>query len=334
MIIEEIINQRYMGIKNEKGVYVTPAFPKLVYVLDDFNSLNGGEYDYLLRCFYHEAYPSANAPENRYLADVVRVVKDYEFDYYLNAGRRICLNDEWYEMEEGSLMVRRPGDRVSGYGAFGCFMLTLDFSGTKKEKLYDRNRTQTMQPLCHDELLEMLPVHFKPRRMEECVGMLRQIALMAPFGMSDSMETKLLAMEFLHTIAADAYHARVQQTMHSDRLARVCVYMQQHCHLPLTLTDLASYVNLEKSYLTRLFRKELGMTPMLYLSQVRMENACLLLAETNESIKEIAYRCGYQTPAYFHACFKKAFHETPGEYRLQCRNGKKRARLRVNSVLE
>lgn len=43
MIIEEIINQRYMGIKNEKGVYITPAFPKLVYVLDEFNSLNGGE---------------------------------------------------------------------------------------------------------------------------------------------------------------------------------------------------------------------------------------------------------------------------------------------------
>ena len=61
MIIEEIINQRYMGIKNEKGVYVTPAFPKLVYVLDDFNSLNGGEYDYLTRlaikCSSKRLYP-------------------------------------------------------------------------------------------------------------------------------------------------------------------------------------------------------------------------------------------------------------------------------------
>ena len=45
MIIEEILKQRLQGIKNEKGVYVTPAFPKLIYVLDENNSLQGGKYD-------------------------------------------------------------------------------------------------------------------------------------------------------------------------------------------------------------------------------------------------------------------------------------------------
>jgi len=49
MIIEEVLKQRYKGIKNEKGVYVTPAFPKLVYVLDEHNCLKGGEYDYLTK---------------------------------------------------------------------------------------------------------------------------------------------------------------------------------------------------------------------------------------------------------------------------------------------
>ena len=47
MVFEEILNQRLLGIKNEKGVYVTPAFPKLVYVLDENNCLKGGKYDYL-----------------------------------------------------------------------------------------------------------------------------------------------------------------------------------------------------------------------------------------------------------------------------------------------
>ena len=46
-IIEEILKQRLQGIKNEVGVYVTPAFPKLVYVLDENNCLKGGKYDYL-----------------------------------------------------------------------------------------------------------------------------------------------------------------------------------------------------------------------------------------------------------------------------------------------
>ena len=60
-IIQEILEQRMEGIKNEKGVYITPAFPKLVYVLDECNCLKGGEYDYLtelaVRCSAKRMYP-------------------------------------------------------------------------------------------------------------------------------------------------------------------------------------------------------------------------------------------------------------------------------------
>lgn len=61
MIIEEILKQRIQGIKNEKGVYITPAFPKLVYVLDEFNNLSGGKYDYItelaVQCSAKRLYP-------------------------------------------------------------------------------------------------------------------------------------------------------------------------------------------------------------------------------------------------------------------------------------
>lgn len=61
MIIEEILTQRLEGIKNEAVVYVTPAFPKLVYVLDEHNCLKGGKYDYLtklaVKCSAKRMYP-------------------------------------------------------------------------------------------------------------------------------------------------------------------------------------------------------------------------------------------------------------------------------------
>lgn len=61
MIIEEILRQRLEGIKNEKGVYITPAFPKLVYVLDECNCLKGGKYDYItklaVKCSAKRMYP-------------------------------------------------------------------------------------------------------------------------------------------------------------------------------------------------------------------------------------------------------------------------------------
>ena len=60
-IIEEILRQRLQGTKNEQGVYVTPAFPKLIYVLDENNCLKGGKYDYVTRlaarCSAKRMYP-------------------------------------------------------------------------------------------------------------------------------------------------------------------------------------------------------------------------------------------------------------------------------------
>ena len=61
LIIEEILKQRIQGIKNEAGVYITPAFPKLIYVLDEHNCLKGGKYDYLTKlaveCSSKRMYP-------------------------------------------------------------------------------------------------------------------------------------------------------------------------------------------------------------------------------------------------------------------------------------
>ncbi len=77
MIIEEILKQRYQGIKNEKGVYVTPAFPKLIYVLDEHNCLKGGKYDYLtklaVKCSSKRLYPdyiSAKKMKENYQGNV------------------------------------------------------------------------------------------------------------------------------------------------------------------------------------------------------------------------------------------------------------------------
>ena len=61
LIIEEILKQRIKGVKNEVGAWVTPVFPKLVYVLDEHNNLSGGKYDYIThlaaKCTAKRMYP-------------------------------------------------------------------------------------------------------------------------------------------------------------------------------------------------------------------------------------------------------------------------------------
>ncbi len=77
LIIQEVLEQRYKGIKNEKGIYVTPAFPKLIYVLDEHNVLKGGKYDYLtklaVKCSSKRLYPdyiSAKKMKENYQGNV------------------------------------------------------------------------------------------------------------------------------------------------------------------------------------------------------------------------------------------------------------------------
>ena len=132
MIIEEILRQRLEGIKNEKGVYITPAFPKLIYVLDEHNCLKGGKYDYITRlavkCSAKRLYPdyiSAKKMRENYEGNVFSCMgcrsfltawKDgngeYKFEGRFNQGvvslnlPQICIiargNEEkfWQLMEE------------------------------------------------------------------------------------------------------------------------------------------------------------------------------------------------------------------------------------------
>ena len=61
LIVQEILKQRIQGIKNEKGIYTTPAFPKLIYVLHEHNAYEGGKYDYVtdiaVKCSAKRLYP-------------------------------------------------------------------------------------------------------------------------------------------------------------------------------------------------------------------------------------------------------------------------------------
>ena len=90
MIVEEIIKQRIEGVKNKNGVYVTPAFPKLVYVLDENNCLRGGKYDYITKlcaiCNTKRIYPDYIS------AKVMREIHDGEV--YAPMGCRSFLG-EW-----------------------------------------------------------------------------------------------------------------------------------------------------------------------------------------------------------------------------------------------
>ena len=99
-------------------------------------------------------------------------------------------------------------------------------------------------------------------------------------------------------------------------------YIESNFDRSFYIHDIAAALQIDVSYLHRIFKKETGMTPLDYLNRVRMERAVFLLKSTNFNIPVIARQTGILNSAYFSKLFKKTYGETPGKYRQRCNGGK------------
>jgi AraC-like DNA-binding protein len=96
---------------------------------------------------------------------------------------------------------------------------------------------------------------------------------------------------------------------------RGVAYLNEHYAAPLTRWQIAQAVNASEDYLTRLFRKELELSPWEYLTRLRVEHAKELLASGSESVAVIGARVGFPDHAYFSRVFKKVEGRSPQAYR-------------------
>ena len=124
VIIEEMLEQRYQGVKNEQGVWVTPAFPKLIYVLEEDNIHNDSPYYYLTRL-------AAKCTARRMVPDYISEKKMLELkgDVYPCMGCRSFLTPDRFT-DAGIGNIANAGNYVPGkhkyYGRFNQGVVTIN----------------------------------------------------------------------------------------------------------------------------------------------------------------------------------------------------------------
>lgn len=92
-------------------------------------------------------------------------------------------------------------------------------------------------------------------------------------------------------------------------------YMQEHLEEEISLNILAEKFHLSAQYISQLFKNEIGVNFLSYLTSIRMERAKKLLISTSFSIGEISVQCGYGDYRVFTRTFKKTEGSTPSQYR-------------------
>lgn len=104
--------------------------------------------------------------------------------------------------------------------------------------------------------------------------------------------------------------------LRSGQIIEALAYIDAHYAEKLSLPDLANQLFLQSSYLSNLFSKETGSPFIKHLNRIRIENACVFLAQfPDESLESLANRVGFSNPQYFFRVFKSLTDLTPGEFR-------------------
>jgi len=104
-------------------------------------------------------------------------------------------------------------------------------------------------------------------------------------------------------------------TGNNNIISEIVYWIREHMHEDITLTKLSEIFHFNSSYLSQMFKNELGVNYHTYLNQVRINQAKIYLKQTDKSISEIAELVGFRDYRVFTKVFKRLTSQLPSQYR-------------------
>lgn len=110
---------------------------------------------------------------------------------------------------------------------------------------------------------------------------------------------------------------KTQNYMPEKRVQIMLDYLHTHFNRKITIDDLAKAAAISKTEVLRCFKNIIGVSPIHYLNDYRLQKSEHLLLKSNKSIQEVAEDCGFDDNSYFTKLFRKKYGITPHDYRTQ-----------------
>ncbi|TNJ64175.1 helix-turn-helix domain-containing protein [Paenibacillus hemerocallicola] len=183
---------------------------------------------------------------------------------------------------------------------FGNYLLQ---TGRQLPSHYDLNEEQTVYMI---DWFESMKLEYESTR----------------FAKETSLRSKLLeALVFLTRTLYDSSEPGASTVQSQSNVLELLDYMHLHYNEELSLTNLADHYNWNASYVSRLFKQQVGQTFIHYLHSLRVGRAASLLATTDMDIVDISVEVGFDHARTLRRAFKKLKGMTPKQYRDKVRSG-------------
>ncbi|HTL51302.1 MAG TPA: AraC family transcriptional regulator [Planctomycetota bacterium] len=178
-----------------------------------------------------------------------------------------------------------------------------------------------VEPLFREEIKRRRLIKLPPRRYEQAVALLDQASEFLDRGTVGALSALGLLFQFLG-VAGKAWTEQTANTTDTEvaqaqnwAFAQARSHMMANLNNDLNLDALAASACLSPGHFCRVFKSTTGLSPIAYLTQLRLDRASELLTTTDKPIIDIGLACGFQDPGYFARVFKKTFAKSPREYR-------------------
>lgn len=220
----------------------------------------------------------------------------------LQKGGMIVVNSfqrHSFAAEENTLITHFVIDYVALLEKLNWSSLFLDCNSMKE--------TDPLEALRYENLRKMITQiqNFYYQKRDEKIFLLESLYYQLLYHLTSNFSSEIFGEE--------------EDRKEEQRSAILEKYLKQNFFRQITLNDLAEQFHLSPAYLSRYFKKQMGMNFLDYLNQIRTSYAAEEIGRTNQSFTQIACNMGFSNITSFNKFFKKAYGVTPSEYRRKKR---------------
>lgn len=231
----------------------------------------------------------------------------YLFQYTVSGFGQFRLGDETYDLYAGNaFLVEIPGDHH----------YCLPQSSDHWTFYFVLFRQQHMQALW-SELLHAVGATPTFEPVSDVVRSLQHLYAEARSNrIQNSYQASSLIYRLMMELLQSSTLQQQEKTNWPQQIKQATAYIEAEFHRLQSLDDVAAAAGLSKYYFTRMFTKTTGMSPMDFVTKLRIENAVQLLRSSSLTVEEIAHTVGYSSGSYFSKVFRSRVGFPPADFRL------------------